>query len=68
MELPLWIHDLEAEYFDRVDVERALAAGLVFRLLAETVRGALEEALTTEAAGLTPEREAALLEEWHGRA
>ena len=68
MELPLWIDDPEAEYFDRVDVERALAAGLVFRPLAETVRGALEDAQTTEAAGLAPEREAALLEEWHGRA
>lgn len=69
MELPLWIDgdDPEAAYFDRVAVSRALAAGLSFRPLEETVRGALEEAETTEAAGLAPEREAALLAEWHDR-
>jgi 2'-hydroxyisoflavone reductase len=69
MELPLWIdgQDPEAAYFDRVAVERALGAGLQFRPLAETVRGALDEAETTDAAGLAPEREAALLAEWHGR-
>jgi 2'-hydroxyisoflavone reductase len=70
MELPLWIDsaDPEAAYFDRVSVERALAAGLRFRPLEETVRGALEQAQTSAAAGLTPEREAQLLAEWHGRA
>jgi 2'-hydroxyisoflavone reductase len=67
MELPLWIADPALAYADRVDVRRALDAGLVFRPLAETARGALEEAATTEAAGLSPEREAALLAEWHGR-
>jgi 2'-hydroxyisoflavone reductase len=69
MELPLWIDgsDPEAAYFDRVDVGRALGAGLTFRPLAETVRGALEDAETTDAAGLAPEREAELLEAWHGR-
>jgi nucleoside-diphosphate-sugar epimerase len=69
MELPLWIdgQDPEAAYFDRVAVERALGAGLQFRPLAETVRGALDEAETTDDAGLAPEREAALLAEWHGR-
>ena len=40
---------------------------LTFRPLAETVRGALDHAETTDAAGLAPEREAALLAEWHGR-
>ena len=68
MELPLWLDDPALAYADRVDVRRALDAGLTFRPLAETVVGALEEAQTTEAAGLRPEREAALLEEWHGRA
>jgi 2'-hydroxyisoflavone reductase len=67
MELPLWLADPEFASADRVDVGRALAAGLWFRPLAETVRGALEQAETTEAAGLAPEREAALLAEWHGR-
>ena len=69
MELPLWIDnaDPEAAYFDRVDVGRAIAAGLAFRPLAETVRGTLEDAEATDAAGLKPEREAELLEAWHGR-
>ena len=67
MELPLWIVDPALAYADRVAVQRALDEGLTFRPLAETVRGALDHAATTEAAGLTPEREAALLTEWHGR-
>jgi 2'-hydroxyisoflavone reductase len=67
MELPLWLVHPDAEYADRVDVRKALAAGLSFRPLEETVRGALEEAETSHAAGLAPEREAALLAEWHGR-
>jgi nucleoside-diphosphate-sugar epimerase len=69
MELPLWISALDAAaaYFDRVDVSRALDEGLVFRPLSETVLAALEHAETTDAAGLAPEREAALLAEWHGR-
>ena len=67
MELPLWLNDPDAEYADRVDVSRALQAGLTFRPLEDTVRGALEDAETTEAAGLTPKREAELLAAWHGR-
>jgi 2'-hydroxyisoflavone reductase len=51
----------------RVDVGRALTAGLAFRPLAETVRGALEDAETSDGVGLTPERERELLAEWHGR-
>ena len=67
MELPLWIADPSMAAADEVDVSRALAAGLRFRPLAETVRGALEDAATTEAAGLDPTREAELLASWHGR-
>jgi 2'-hydroxyisoflavone reductase len=67
MELPLWIHDPSLAFADSVAVERALDQGLTFRPLTETVRGALEHAQTTEAAGLAPEREAALLAAWHGR-
>jgi 2'-hydroxyisoflavone reductase len=67
MELPLWLIDPALAFADRVDVGRSLAAGLTFRPLAETVRGTLEHAETTDAAGLAPEREAALLAEWHGR-
>ena len=67
MELPLWLTGPEHAYMDRADVSRALGEGLDFRPLDETVRGALEEAATTDAAGLAPEREAALLAAWHGR-
>ena len=67
MELPLWLVDPALEYADRVDVSRALDAGLTFRPLEETVHGTLDQAETTEAAGLRPEREAELLAAWHGR-
>ena len=67
MELPLWLADPALAFADRVDVRRALDAGLTFRPLGETVRGALEQAETTDAAGLVPEREARLLADWHGR-
>ena len=67
MELPLWLADPALEYADRVDVSRALAESLRFRPLADTVRATLDEAETTEAAGLRPEREAELLAAWHGR-
>ena len=67
MELPLWLADPEMAAADDVSVRRALDAGLAFRPLDETVRGALEQARTTDAAGLAPEREAELLAAWHGR-
>jgi len=67
MELPLWLVDPALACADRVDVSRALGAGLTFRPLAETVRGTLDHAETTDAAGLRPEREAELLAAWHGR-
>ena len=67
MELPLWIADPAMAGADQVDVRRALGEGLRFRPLADTVRGALEAARPTDAAGLTPEREAELLAAWHAR-
>jgi 2'-hydroxyisoflavone reductase len=67
MELPLWLAAPEMAAADRVDVSRAIAAGLRFRPLAETVRATLELAQTTDAAGLAPEREAELLDAWHSR-
>jgi 2'-hydroxyisoflavone reductase len=67
MELPLWLADPAMAAADDVDVTRALAAGLSFRPLEDTVHGTLELAETTDAAGLDPEREAALLQAWHGR-
>ena len=67
IELPLWLVDPEAEYADRVDVGRAVAAGLTFRPLEETVRATLELAETVDGVGLTAEREADLLAAWHER-
>ena len=67
MELPLWIADAAMAGADQVDVSHALDEGLRFQPLANTVRGALEAASTTDAAGLTPEREAELLAAWHAR-
>jgi 2'-hydroxyisoflavone reductase len=63
MELPMWLHG-EEEGIHATDVSRAVDAGLTFRPLEETVRGTLEQAETTDAAGLSAEREAALLEAW----
>jgi 2'-hydroxyisoflavone reductase len=83
MELPLWIpaSDTESANVHAADVSRALAAGLAFRPVAETVRDTLEWARSeseTSAplasgvaigeAGLRPEREAELLRAWRARA
>ena len=64
MELPLWIPASNDEWrsFQLADVSRALAAGLTFRPLAETVRDVPE---WTGKAGLAPERETELLAAWH---
>jgi 2'-hydroxyisoflavone reductase len=79
MELPLWVPP-EANAFLQMSVESAVAAGLSFRPLEETVRDTLAWArevgaeLVTETpygtAGLDPAREAELLEAWrsHSRA
>ncbi len=67
MELPLWLAGPAAAYADCVDVARAVAAGLRFRPLEETVRATLELADTRDGVGLSAERETALLETWHAR-
>ena len=79
MELPLWIpeSDPELAHMQEADVSRAVAAGLRFRPLEETVRDTLawaEAALDTTAplasgleigkAGMEPERERELLGTW----
>jgi 2'-hydroxyisoflavone reductase len=77
MELPLWIPD-EPGITD-TDVSRALAAGLSFRPVQETVRDTaawaaahgteVTPALTgVTGAGMAPERERELLAAWHERA
>ncbi len=67
MEVPLWLAGPEMAYADRVDVSRAIAEELRFRPLEDTVRATLEQAETTDSAGLSPERESELLERWHAR-
>jgi 2'-hydroxyisoflavone reductase len=64
MELPLWLHEPDVVGMMRADVSRALAAGLTFRPLDDTVHATLGLAETTDDAGLKPEREAELLEAW----
>lgn len=73
MELPLWVSEADS-WFLQADVSRAVAAGLRFRPLEETVRDTLDWARQTGAglvtlgnsgaAGLDPPREAELLKAW----
>ncbi len=66
-DLPVWVPDSpENAGFSKVDVSKAIAAGLTFRPLAETVRDTLAWAATRPAdhpwrAGLTEAREKQLL-------
>jgi 2'-hydroxyisoflavone reductase len=76
MELPLWVSQADT-WFLGADVSRAVAAGLRFRSLEETVRDTLAWARQSGAglvtpgqvgsAGLDPQREAELLEAWSRR-
>lgn len=67
MGLPMWMHEDEWKGIHQADVSRAITDGLSFRPLPETIRGTLDEAETTDDAGLTPEREAELLAAWKAR-
>ena len=66
-DLPVWIPDTPADAgFSRIDVSKAIAAGLTFRPLDDTIRATLDWAQTRPAdhawrAGLTPQREQELL-------
>ncbi len=64
MELPMWLADPEWVGMNQADVSRAESAGLRFRPLEETIRGTLDQAETTEDAGMKPERERELNEAW----
>ena len=66
MELPLWLPDPAWAGMHSTDVRAAVAAGLRFRPLAETIRGAAD-APAEDGVGLAPEREAELLAAWHER-
>jgi 2'-hydroxyisoflavone reductase len=70
-ELPLWVSGPIAGGFFRVDCAKAIAAGLSFRALSATIAdtlGSVAPQLSPIAGQMTPEREAALLAEWHGHA
>ena len=73
VELPLWIPDVPELLGSRnVANDRARATGFETRPLAETVADVLEEFRVrppdrTLRAGLTPDREARLLQRWHAR-
>ena len=66
-DMPVWVPDTPEEAgFSKVDVSKAIKAGLTFRPLADTVRDTIEWAKTRPAdyvwrAGLKAEREAELL-------
>ncbi len=72
-QIPLWLPDeTSTAGFSEVDISRALAAGLTFRPLAETIRDTLawdatRPADTAHAAGLPPDQEARLLQAWQQR-
>ncbi len=73
-ELPLWMPESDPAMagFNRFSIDRALAAGLTFRPLADTVAATLAWDATRDAtapsrAGLTRERETELLSAWHAR-
>ena len=67
LELPLWIADPAWAGMHQTDVSRAVAAGLRFRPVADTLRDTRALAKPVEGVGLTPEREAELLAAWHAR-
>jgi 2'-hydroxyisoflavone reductase len=74
MEMPLWLHASD-QAIDRVDIRRALAAGLAFRPLEDTSRDTLAWERTLApgtrpaSPALKPERESEVLAAWHaGRA
>ena len=84
MELPLWIPETQTEMagFMRVSCKRAIADGLTFRPLSETIQATLDwnaarpelrlaerdYGVPLPRAGMKPERERELLEAWRTRA
>jgi 2'-hydroxyisoflavone reductase len=61
MELPLWLPIPRYAGMQRAPVERARAAGLMYRPLADTIEATLSQAEPVDGVGLTPERERELL-------
>jgi 2'-hydroxyisoflavone reductase len=73
MEMPVWIGSSpEMIGFSQVSIDKAVAHGLKFRPLADTAKVTLDWAKTRPAshkwrAGITPEKESAVLKAWHER-
>jgi len=61
MGVPLWIVSPGWEAVNRVPISKAVATGLTFRPLADTIGATLSGAELVEGVGLTPERERELL-------
>jgi 2'-hydroxyisoflavone reductase len=77
-ELPLWL-PAEGGGYPEIDIARAVAAGLTLRPLSDTIRDALVDGdfdpatsesfgLPRRPAGLEPDRERALLDDWREQA
>jgi 2'-hydroxyisoflavone reductase len=72
-DLPVWMPPRGTSAgWARMDISKSLAAGLTFRPLADTARDTLTyyhaqspERQATLKAGLPPEKEKAVLAEWH---
>ncbi len=68
-DLPLWLPGEENAGADKVDIRKALAAGLAFRPLADTIADTIDWARQRPQdhswrAGLKPERERELIDAW----
>ncbi|WP_411277049.1 NAD-dependent epimerase/dehydratase family protein [Gaiella sp.] len=66
-EIPFWADDPDWIAWARVDVSRAIGAGLTFRPIEDTVAATLERTGVVPGVGLEPEREAEILAAWHAR-
>lgn len=69
-DLPLWLApeaNPDEAAFLTMDVSKAIAAGLRFRPLSETILDTVRGTEVTAEAGLAPEREEELLEAWKAR-
>jgi len=70
-EFPLWAGGSGEAAYSAADPAKAYASGLAPRPLADTARDTLawvrEQGGAAQGAGISPEREVALLAEWHGR-
>ena len=72
VEMPMWIPQKDNAGFSTINCQKAIATGMTFRPLADTIRDTLEWANTRVDYAwprtLTPEREAELLAAWRNQA